>query len=69
MKIEDISWRIAPSALHAPAAVLWFAMKKRLRRERLAEWSVNNLRGSVLSAVVGANRLKFGYYLVSATKM
>ena len=68
VKVEDISWRIAPSALHAPAAVLWFALKKRLRRERLAEWSVNNLRGSVLSAVVGANRWKFGYYLVSATK-
>jgi SAM-dependent methyltransferase len=68
VKVEDISWRIAPSALHAPAAVLWFALKKRIRRERLAEWSVNNLRGSVLSAVLGANRRKFGYYLVSATR-
>jgi MPBQ/MSBQ methyltransferase len=66
--VEDISWRIAPSALHAPAAVLWFALKKRIRGEGLAEWSVNNLRGSVLSAVLGANRLKFGYYIVSATK-
>lgn len=66
--IEDISWCVAPSALHAPVAVLWFALKKILRREPLGEQSINNLRGSLLSAVLGANRLKFGYYLVSARK-
>jgi cyclopropane fatty-acyl-phospholipid synthase-like methyltransferase len=66
--IEDISWRVAPSALHAPAAVLWFMLKKFVRGERLGEQRVNNLRGSVLSTVVGMNRFKFGYYLVSATK-
>jgi MPBQ/MSBQ methyltransferase len=66
--VEDISWRIVPSALQAPAAVLWFALKKRIRGEALAEWSINNLRGSLLSAVLGANRRKFSYYLVSATR-
>jgi SAM-dependent methyltransferase len=66
--VEDISWRVAPSALHAPAAVLWFTLKKIVRGERLAEQSVNNLRGSVLSTIVGMNRFKFGYYLVSATR-
>ncbi len=66
--IEDISWRVAPSALHAPAAVLWFALKTLVRGEPLGEQRVNNLRGSVLSALVGANRFQFGYYLVSATK-
>ena len=66
--IEDISWRVAPSALHAPAAVLWFMLKKFVRGERLGEQRVNNLRGSVLSTVVGMNRFKFGYYLVSATR-
>ena len=63
--IEDISWRVAPSALHAPAAVLWFMLKN---AGRLGVWRVNNLRGSFLSTVLGANRLKCGYYLVSATR-
>ena len=65
MTIEDISWRVAPAALHAPVAVLWFALKN---AGRLGVWRVNNLRGSILSTVLGANRLKFGYYLVSATR-
>jgi MPBQ/MSBQ methyltransferase len=66
--IEDISWRVAPSALHAPLAVLWFRGQKMLRRQRLSGPSADNLRGSLLSAVLGANRRKFGYYLVSATR-
>jgi len=66
--IEDISWRVAPSALHAPGAVLWFMLKKVARGEPLGEQRVNNLRGSLLSTLLGTNRLKFGYYLVSATK-
>jgi MPBQ/MSBQ methyltransferase len=66
--IEDISWRVAPSALHAPAAVLWFMLKKALRGKRLGEWRINNLKGSVLSTLVGMNRFQFGYYLVSATR-
>jgi MPBQ/MSBQ methyltransferase len=66
--VEDISWRVAPSALHAPLAVLWFRAKKMLRHEHLSAPSADNLRGSLLSAVLGANRLKFAYFLVSATK-
>jgi cyclopropane fatty-acyl-phospholipid synthase-like methyltransferase len=66
--VEDISWRVAPSALHAPAAVLWFGLTKLVRGEPLGEQRVNNLRGSVVSALLGANRFSFGYYLVSATK-
>jgi len=65
---EDISWRVAPSALHAPLAVLWFRAQKFLRHQRLSEASTNNLRGSLLTAVLGANRRKFAYYLISATR-
>ena len=68
VQVEDISWRVAPSALQAPLLVLWFALKKVLRRESFGTWRVNNLRGSVISAALGANRLKCGYYLVSATR-
>jgi MPBQ/MSBQ methyltransferase len=68
ISIDDISWRVAPSALHAPVAVLWFAVRKALRREPLGQQSVNNLKGSFLSAVLGADRRKVGYYLVTARK-
>ena len=66
--IEDASGRVAPTALHAPAAVAWFALMKRLRGEPLGYWSINNLKGSVLSALVGAMRWQFGYYIVSARR-
>lgn len=65
---EDISWRVAPSALHAPLAVLWFRAQKFWRHQRLSEASTNNLRGSLLTAILGANRRKFAYFLVSATR-
>jgi MPBQ/MSBQ methyltransferase len=68
IKIEDVSWRVAPSALHAPIAVFWFALRKKLRGERLGEHSVDNLRGSALSAILGVNRLKLGYYLITARR-
>ncbi len=35
---------------------------------RLSDANTNNLRGSLLTAVLGANRRKFAYYLVSATR-
>jgi MPBQ/MSBQ methyltransferase len=66
--VDDASWRVAPSAVQAPLAVLWFVLKKALRREHLGARSVGNLKGSVLSAILGANRSKFGYYLITATR-
>jgi SAM-dependent methyltransferase len=66
--VEDISWRVAPSALQAPLAVLWFRAQKLLRHQHLSGPSADNLRGSLLSAVLGVNRRKFAYYLVSATR-
>jgi cyclopropane fatty-acyl-phospholipid synthase-like methyltransferase len=69
IELEDASWRVAPSALHAPLAVLWFRAQKLWRHQRLSEASTNNLRGSLLTAILGANRRKFAYYLVSATRI
>jgi hypothetical protein len=43
-------------------------LKKLVRGERLSEQRVNNLRGSVVSTLIGTNRFKFGYFLVTATK-
>ena len=68
IRIEDVSMRVAPSALHAPFAVPWFMLKKKLRHEALGEQRLNNLKGSLVSPALGANLLACGYFLISARK-
>lgn len=66
--VEDISWRVAPSVMYAPYVVTSFVLRRLLRRQKLSEHTRNNLRGSLMCSLLGANRRKFGYYIVSATK-
>jgi MPBQ/MSBQ methyltransferase len=68
IRAEDISWRVAPSVMYAPYVVTSFVLRKILRREKLSEYTRNNLRGSLMCSLLGLNREKFGYYLVSARK-
>ena len=67
--VEDISWRVAPSVMYAPYVVSSFLLKKLLRREKLSEHTRANLRGSLMCSFLGVNRVKFGYYIVSARKL
>ena len=66
--VEDISWRVAPSVMYAPYVVASFVLTKLLRHETLGEYTRNNLRGSLMCSLLGINRLKYGYYIVSATR-
>lgn len=66
--VEDISWRTALSVAHAPFAVLTFILKKMFAGEPLKQQSINNLKASLLSLVLGLNRSKFSYCLVSGTR-
>jgi SAM-dependent methyltransferase len=66
--VEDISWRTAPSLAHAPFAVLSFIIRKVLTGDSLNRHSVNNLKASLLALVLGLNRSKFSYYLISGTR-
>jgi MPBQ/MSBQ methyltransferase len=66
--VEDISWRVAPSVMYAPYVVTSFVVKKLLRHERLGEYTRNNLRGSLMCSLLGINRLKYGYYVVTAER-
>ena len=66
--VEDISWQIAPSVAHAPFAVFTFILKKLLAGERLKQESINNLKASLLSVVLGLNRSKISYCLISGTR-
>jgi ubiquinone/menaquinone biosynthesis C-methylase UbiE len=66
--VEDISWRIAPSVAHAPFAVLTFILKKFMAGESLKQRSINNLKGSLLALILGLNRSKFSYCLISGKR-
>ena len=66
--IEDISWRIAPSVAHAPFAVFTFICRKLMAGEQLNERSINNLKGSLLALIMGLNRSKFSYFLISGRR-
>jgi MPBQ/MSBQ methyltransferase len=65
--VEDISWRVAPSLAHAPPAVLGFIIKKIFTGSPLKQHSVRNLKASLLATVLGLNRSKFRYCLISGT--
>ena len=66
--VEDISWRTAPSLAHAPFAVMTFFAKKILARVACGPHSINNLKASLLSLLLGLSRSNFSYYLVSGTR-
>lgn len=68
VSVRDVSWRIAPSVAHAPFAVTSFIVKNLLENKTLKPQSINNLKGSLLSLVLGMNRSKFSYCLISGRK-
>jgi MPBQ/MSBQ methyltransferase len=69
VQVQDISWRVAPSALHIP----WFATRFTLgalikSKGRLAPWRWRHIAASYQSLLVGLWRPGFGYFIVSGTK-
>lgn len=69
VKIEDASWKVAPSVLHVPFVIVRFLLSKILRGEKLSKQSINNLKGSFMALMLGLQRSNFGYYIVTATKL
>ena len=68
IEVEDISWRTAPSLAHAPFAVMTFLAKRILARGACSRHSINNLKASLLSLLLGLSRSSFSYYMVSGTR-
>jgi MPBQ/MSBQ methyltransferase len=69
IRVEDISWRAAPSVAHAPWAVCTFILKRLLAGQPLKKHTLNNLKASLLAPVIGISRSKFRYCLISGIKM
>jgi len=74
VRVEEISWNVAPSAMHIPrvtAAFLWGELRpggkgrnKNTGGMTRARWG--HIRACVLAPVVGLARRMFGYYIVTA---
>ena len=68
IKIEDISFWVAPSVLHVPFAIFGFILKKLFSSESLKKESLHNLKGSFYALLSGLHMKSFGYYLITCTK-
>lgn len=68
IKIEDVSFRIAPSVLHVPFAITGFILKKLVGFKRIKRESLHNLKGSFFALLAGLHMKSFGYYIITATK-
>lgn len=68
IKIEDVSFKVAPSVLHVPFAIAGFILKKVFRFKSLKRESLHNLKGSFYALLSGLHLKSFGYYIISATK-
>ncbi len=68
IKAEEISWKIAPTALHSPFCVAWFILKKRIAGERLNKVRLRHLKACLLALLVGMHRGAYGYFVVSGRR-
>ncbi|MAQ75499.1 MAG: SAM-dependent methyltransferase [Aquimarina sp.] len=68
VKIENISWKVAPSVLHVPFAILGFILKKLIKKENIKSQSWSNLKGSLFALLSGLHFTDFGYYIITAKK-
>ncbi|WP_422105788.1 SAM-dependent methyltransferase [Winogradskyella sp.] len=68
IKVEDVSFTVAPSVLHVPFAITGFIVKKLLGFKGIKQESLHNLKGSFYALLSGLHLKSFGYYIISATK-
>lgn len=69
IKVQDISWKVAPSVAHAPVVTMQFILGSLFKGEKLKEQSKNNMRGALLTMLLGLHRATFGYYIISGVKL
>ncbi len=68
IKVEDTSFRVAPSVLHVPFAIISFTLKQLFKSKTLKRESLHNLKGSFYALLSGLHIKSFGYYIISCTK-
>lgn len=68
-EIEDLSWKVAPSALHAPYVILKYLFFVLIGKAPLKKQNKNNLKGSFMGLLLGMQRKKFSYYMIKVQKI
>ena len=68
LQAEDISWRVAPSVAHVPGTVVKFLLKQGLSPTIMTQARWDNLKGPLLTMILGLHQQHFGYFLVSGTR-
>lgn len=68
VRVEDFSWRIAPSVAHVPWVTARFLVSRTLAGERLDQVRRDHVVACVLSMLVGLARHRFGYFAVTARR-
>tara|TARA_B100000401_G_C52795522_1_gene715672 strand:+ start:885 stop:1784 length:900 start_codon:yes stop_codon:yes gene_type:complete len=68
IKVEEISWKVAPSAVHAPFLSLFYLIKSVFKKEKLKKQNWNNLKACFTIFFLGLSRKSIGYYKVTAKK-
>jgi SAM-dependent methyltransferase len=68
-RVEDWSWRVAPSVAHVPVLASWFAVAEIVKaRGRLPPWRWRHIVASALTPLLGLYRSTFMYGAVTARK-
>lgn len=69
IQTEDISWKVAPTALHIPLTVLKLWIKTRwVKRQKLSIVQKNYIKALSLTLFIGLWKQYFGYYMVTCDK-
>jgi len=68
VEVKDLSFRVAPSAIHSPFTVLFFLVKKMLQGEKLNPVRRGHLKACLLGLVLGMHRNCFSYCMVTGVK-
>ena len=68
IEVRDISFMIAPSAMHAPFTVVGFIIKKMMQGEKLNSVRLGHLKSCFLGLVLGMFRGSFSYLMVTGIK-
>ncbi len=69
VKVEDISWNVAPTAAHIPVTILKFLVRKGLfQKAEIPKIQKNYLKALALTLVMGLWKKHFGYYIVTCEK-
>ncbi|MDT7832244.1 methyltransferase domain-containing protein [Flavobacteriaceae bacterium S356] len=68
VSVKNVWYRVAPSVLHVPFAIMGFVIKRLLKNQPLKKESKENLKGSFYALLTALCLQDFGYYIITAKK-